>query len=648
MLEKIKSLFILKKIFSCLDEKIKFELVQYNKSLQNKLNLSIFDYKIFSGKYIIYIEKREAKEYSSYSNELIFQGEYNNKKRNGKGKEYYDDYTLKFAGEYLNGKRHGKCKEYNSKGEVIFEGEYLNGIIWEGDYLSDSGKKFKIIKENKFLVNNDEKNKGEKLLNKSRNIINKLNDGKYEIKEYDEDGDLIFEGEYLYEKRNGKAKEYNKNNSLLFEGIYINGKRNGFGKEYYGYYKHDNKIKFEGFYSHGKRSGKGKEYNDKGDLIFEGEYLYNDRKRGKLYIKGKIEFEGDFLFNRKYDGNGYDEKGNIVYQLKNGNGSIKEYNDYGKLIFKGEYLEGKRNGKGKEYNDDEILIFEGEYLNGRKNGLGKEYNINDNEIIIFEGEYLDGRKNGNGKEYSTKDKAFIIKNLNNNFNIEDDFFKENETELFIHEIWIGSGRRRRKNLINNKKDINITDEINSKKKGNKNNLRLIFEGEYLNNKRLKGKIKKYNNEGLIIFEGDYMNGLIHGKEYNIYGKILFEGEYTNGKDNKKIGKAYNFGKLEFDGEYLNDIKWNGKGYDKNNNIIYELKDGNGFVKLFSQFGQLIYEGECLNGEKNGKGKEYHDSLGNVIFEGEFSKGKRWKGKEKQYDNEGKLILEVTYLDGKII
>ena len=71
---------------------------------------------------------------------------------------------------------------------------------------------------------------------------------------------------------------------------------------------------------------------------------------------------------------------------------------------------------------------------------------------------------------------------------------------------------------------------------------------------------------------------------------------------------------------------------------------------FSQFGQLIYEGECLNGEKNGKGKEYHDLLGNVIFEGEFSKGKRWKGKEKQYDNEGKLILEVevTYLDGKII
>ena len=32
-----------------------------------------------------------------------------------------------FEGEYLNGLRNGKGKEYNSKGDLIFEGEYLNG-----------------------------------------------------------------------------------------------------------------------------------------------------------------------------------------------------------------------------------------------------------------------------------------------------------------------------------------------------------------------------------------------------------------------------------------------------------------------------------------------------------------------------------------
>ncbi len=44
-----------------------------------------------------------------------------------------------------------------------------------------------------------------------------------------------------------------------------------------------------------------------------------------------------------------------------------------------------RHGEGKEYNYNRKLIFEGEYLNGKKwNRKGKEYN--DNEELIFEGE----------------------------------------------------------------------------------------------------------------------------------------------------------------------------------------------------------------------------------------------------------------------
>ena len=57
---------------------------------------------------------------------------------------------------------------------------------------------------------------------------------------------------------------------------------------------------------------------------------------------------------------------NKVYELKNGEGYIKEYNYDGKLKFEGEYLNGKRNGKGKEYYYDDKLEFEGEYLNGKR------------------------------------------------------------------------------------------------------------------------------------------------------------------------------------------------------------------------------------------------------------------------------------------
>ena len=49
---------------------------------------------------------------------------------------------------------------------------------------------------------------------------------------YNEKDKLIFEGESINSKRNGKGKEYDYDR-LIFEGEYLNGKRHGKGKEYY-------------------------------------------------------------------------------------------------------------------------------------------------------------------------------------------------------------------------------------------------------------------------------------------------------------------------------------------------------------------------------------------------------------------------------
>jgi len=48
---------------------------------------------------------------------------------NGKGKEY-DDYDGKliFESEYLNGEKNGKGKEYYANGNLKFEGEYLKDL----------------------------------------------------------------------------------------------------------------------------------------------------------------------------------------------------------------------------------------------------------------------------------------------------------------------------------------------------------------------------------------------------------------------------------------------------------------------------------------------------------------------------------------
>ena len=55
-------------------------------------------------------------------------------------------------------------------------------------------------------------------------------------------------------------------------------------------------------------------------------------------------------------------QGDSIYELINGTGKIKEYNEDGELEFEGEYLNGERNGKGKEYHGNGKLKFEGEYL----------------------------------------------------------------------------------------------------------------------------------------------------------------------------------------------------------------------------------------------------------------------------------------------
>ena len=69
------------------------------------------------------------------------------------------------------------------------------------------------------------------------------------------------------------------NGKLIFEGEYLNGLRNGKGKEY-GYY---GELIFEGEYLNGERNGKGKEYDYNGNLIFEGEYLNDKKLDGKGY-----------------------------------------------------------------------------------------------------------------------------------------------------------------------------------------------------------------------------------------------------------------------------------------------------------------------------------------------------------------------------
>ena len=88
--KSIKCRYILQIIFSNLDISLKLSMIIYSKKFQEKLDITIEDYKNVSGKYLILDEndKNKGKEYSLDNNQLIFEGEYLNGKKNGNGKEY--------------------------------------------------------------------------------------------------------------------------------------------------------------------------------------------------------------------------------------------------------------------------------------------------------------------------------------------------------------------------------------------------------------------------------------------------------------------------------------------------------------------------------------------------------------------------------
>ena len=65
-----------------------------------------------------------------------------------------------------------------------------------------------------------------------------------------------------------KRKKYDINfGYLVYEGEFLNGRSNGKGKLY-----KNGKLFYEGEFKNNSRNGKGKEYDKNGNIIFDGEY----------------------------------------------------------------------------------------------------------------------------------------------------------------------------------------------------------------------------------------------------------------------------------------------------------------------------------------------------------------------------------------
>ena len=95
-----------------------YDILTYNKKLQNNLFLNIDSYKNISQKYQKIENNNEVKQYILSTDILIKELEYETFKNKIIGKEYDGYGNLKFYGEYIN-KRKISGEGYDNRGNII-------------------------------------------------------------------------------------------------------------------------------------------------------------------------------------------------------------------------------------------------------------------------------------------------------------------------------------------------------------------------------------------------------------------------------------------------------------------------------------------------------------------------------------------------
>ena len=399
--------------------------------------------------------KEELNNEIKYENGNYYKGEIKNRKREGKGIEYYKNGGIKYEGNWVddmpegNGKfieeegnyyigqfkkglKHGKGNEYNKEGKIMYEGDFVEGQKeGNGKYIFKSGRyyigQFKnnkrhgkgidyyengtILYEGDFI---DDKWEGNGRLNFPGNKfyhIGKFKNGKCHGEGkfcLINDDIILFEGNWVDHYIKGKGIQYDSNGKILYEGNF-NKIYDGEGKFYL-----ENGEYFHGNFKQGKIQGKGKLYYKNGNIHYEGDFVDNHFEgKGKLYLENGEYFIGEFK-NNFANGKGkiYTKEGELQYEgdvvqgFPDGNG--KYFLDDG-CYYIGQFKKGNFNGKGIMYRKDQTVLYEGEFVENCFEGKGKYFNEDGSYYI---GHWKNDQRHGEGKEYDKNGNFICEKEYN--------------------------------------------------------------------------------------------------------------------------------------------------------------------------------------------------------------------------------------------
>lgn len=145
------------------------------------------------------------------NNKLVSEGTFVNSVQVGLGKEYYETGVLKYDGNFVKGLASGQGKLYEENGKLKYIGNFKNG------YASGQGRIFdahgKIKCEGNFTR-----------LSSNQENIKDPSAPTGRCKEYYDNGQIKYEGEFLNGVWHGEGRSYDRNGKLIFRGKFSYGK----------------------------------------------------------------------------------------------------------------------------------------------------------------------------------------------------------------------------------------------------------------------------------------------------------------------------------------------------------------------------------------------------------------------------------------
>jgi antitoxin component YwqK of YwqJK toxin-antitoxin module len=250
-------------------------------------------------------------------------------------RDYFPNGKVKIEGTYRNGLAEGVRREFNEAGEV--EKSYLmkSGQVTAEGIIEASGQRKGEWKEffpdgktkAKGLYVDDFKSGYWEYYHQNGMVEQK---GKYDAKGrlsglwqwFDENGNVLREENFRNGLNDGQLTEYDSQGKIIVQGEFIDGKEEG------KWLFLTAGVRTEGEFTEGLRSGNWKTWYANGTLAFEGRFV-DDNPNGKhttYYANGSVREEGDYIMGLK-DGEWrkYDENGVQLISISYKNGIERKY-----------------------------------------------------------------------------------------------------------------------------------------------------------------------------------------------------------------------------------------------------------------------------------------------------------------------------------